>query len=84
MLWSSRLSPCLRCRHPLWAMAGVLAAPLLCQLTGNASWKDSQDGCSAWVPDNHVGDLDGVPASWLQPNGRLCVCVYTLRTDYKK
>lgn len=63
VLWNSRLSHHLRCRHPTGALVGVLAAPLPIQLPANSSEKAVGDGPSPWILATHVGDQNGVPGS---------------------
>lgn len=41
-------------------------APLPIQSPANSSRKTAEDNPSAWVPNTHVEDPDGVAGSWLQ------------------
>lgn len=52
------VGPAVRCWHPLWALVGVLAAPLQIQLPTNRIGKVTEDNPSALLPITHLEDLD--------------------------
>lgn len=54
-------------RHPVWVLVRVPALPLPNQLPANAPRKAAENGPKYLAPATHVGDLDGVPGSRLQP-----------------
>lgn len=46
-----------------------VSAPLPIKLLDNAqSGKATGDSTSIWIPATNLGDPDGVPISWLQPD----------------
>lgn len=40
---------------------------LLIQFSTNVAGKAAEDGPRSWVPATHIGQLDGIPGSWLLP-----------------
>lgn len=49
--------------RPIRVLAQVSATLLPIQLSTDASRECSRNGSSAWAPDSHVKDQDGVPGS---------------------
>lgn len=52
-------------------MVQVPDAPLSTQVTAKMSGKAEEGGPSVWVSSTFVGDLNGVPFSFLWPGGAL-------------